>query len=544
MYSEGFRKGYKMVFSFPSLKIIIAELLVALAFFAIVSYAKHLSIEGFRYLVALFVLFFIMHLADPALFTLRRSLSLIPPALLLWTLITIISRPENSALISLFALMYYAAIRAMKSGRRAILTFLSVIIADPLHLIGAAFWFIGALIFEVTLYIVEKRGAKIGIDAIKSFRGFAEYILTGERRGIEEILVKLSSKKRLYLDAYTFYDREKKPVGSIVIPYIHPGPFRDLGSSALPSILLDQARKRGYNLIVFHGPSTHGEDLAQSAAVKKIVNTILSWLNSSDNIKEMSACIARTIEGKYCRIHAMLLGNPIVMLEHVEKGEDFPFETVRALWQRYPKASVIDLHNSLGDELGNPKCIETLQNVPINREIKSNVQCRLAIISKPSGLNPEEIGQGGIAALYAEINGESFYALIFDSNNAVPGLREFLQKELKKCGFPKGVVGTTDTHLMSGMKPGVDYTPLGGKSVWTKILEESLNVLNQAKRAARRISFYSYRRFEIDALALDEDKLKELSKITEKNVRDATAALVLAFSLPLLYLVFKLLLNL
>ena len=543
MYSEGFRKGYKMIFSFPSLKITIAELLVALAFLAIVSYAKHLNIEGFRYLTALFVLFFIMRLADPALFTLRRSLSLMPPALLLWTLIAIISRPENSVLISLFALMYYAAIRAMKSGRRAILTFLSVVIADSLPFIGAAFWLIGALIFEATLYIVEKRGAKIGIDAIESFRGFAEYILTREKRGIEETLVKLSSKKRLYLDAYTFYDCEKKPVGSIVILYIHPGPFRDLGSSALPSILLDQARKRGYNLIVFHGPSTHGEDLAQSAVVKKVVNTILSWLNNPNNIKGMSAQPPRTIKGKYCCVHTILLGNPIIMLEHVEKGEDFPFETVKAIWQRYPNASVIDLHNSLGDELGNPKCAETLQNVPPNSEIKTETKCRLAVISKPSSLSPEEVGPGGVAALYAEINGASFYALIFDGNNAVPGLREYLQNELRKRGFPKGVVGTTDTHLMSGMKPGVDYTPLGGKTAWTRILEESLNVLNQAKRAARSILFYSYRRFEIDALALDEDKLKELSKITEKNVRDVTAALALAFSLPLLYLILKLLLN-
>ncbi len=543
MYSEGFRKGYKMVFSFPSLKIIIAELLVALAFFATISNIKHVNIEGLRYLAALFVLFVIVRLADPALFTLRRSLSLIPPALLLWTLIAIMGRPENSVLVSLFALMYYVAIRAMKSGRRAILTFLPVVIADSSPLIGAAFWLIGALIFEVTLYFVEKRGAKVGIDAIESFRGFAEYILTREKRGIEYTLVKLSKKKRLYLDAYTFYDFEKNPVGSMVIPYIHPGPFRDLGSSALPSILLEQARKRGYNLIVFHGPSTHGEDLAQSAAVKKVVNTTLSWLSSPDNIREVPAQPAHTVEGKYCRIHAMLLGNPIVMLEHVEKGEDFPFETVKAIWRRYPKASVIDLHNSLGDELGNPKCAETLQ-MPLNSEVKGKAQCRLAIISKPSCLNPEEVGPGGVAALYAETNGASFYALIFDSNNAVPGLREYLQNELRKRGFPKGVVGTTDTHLMSGMKPGVDYTPLGGKTDWGKILEESLNVLNQAKKAARRISFYSYRRFEIDALTLDEDKLKELSKITEKNVRDVTAALALAFSLPLLYLILKLFLNL
>lgn len=92
----------------------------------------------------------------------------------------------------------------------------------------------------------------------------------------EEHLLKLSKdgKAIVHLLSFETYNSQKKgqPKATFLIPYIHPGPMGNIGSSNMPKIFHDNIK----NSLTFHGPCTHDLNLVRHTDVMKLVGDIKS----------------------------------------------------------------------------------------------------------------------------------------------------------------------------------------------------------------------------------------------------------------------------
>jgi len=87
---------------------------------------------------------------------------------------------------------------------------------------------------------------------------------------MENALLKISEDGKAIIHIIKFFDENKKEKCTFIIPYIHPGPFGNIGSSNMPKIFHDNIK----NSFCFHGSCSHQLNLIVSKDVYKIADEI------------------------------------------------------------------------------------------------------------------------------------------------------------------------------------------------------------------------------------------------------------------------------
>jgi Predicted membrane protein len=138
-----------------------------------------------------------------------------------------------------------------------------------------------AVIFSVELYAVFLRKQLNRYGGIELFEAYLSYTLVRDKETLERALLDVSSRRSIPVYALDLLD-ESGVWGIIVVPHVHPGPYRDVGSSRLPSHVLESASKRELECVVFHGASTHSEDLVSELDARRLAEaTVSAWARSS-----------------------------------------------------------------------------------------------------------------------------------------------------------------------------------------------------------------------------------------------------------------------
>jgi|GEM_PF-3279547 len=113
------------------------------------------------------------------------------------------------------------------------------------------------------------------VDLFELMVAFFTDFLTGSTKS-ELPLLKLSEDGKAIvhmLSFYTWKDQKKgKHKATFLVPYVHPGPMGNIGSSNMPKIFHDNIE----NSLTFHGPCTHDLDLVKSEDVMNLVGDIKS----------------------------------------------------------------------------------------------------------------------------------------------------------------------------------------------------------------------------------------------------------------------------
>ena len=353
-----------------------------------------------------------------------------------------------------------------------------ILCLDPLLLVYAS---ISTAILlaaaALIVFIVGREGR-----ALPLLRAFALAWTEGIGDALEEEMDRIGETSTLHIDALYLLEDEQ-PKAALITPYIHPGPFREIGSSILPKMISEALQRRyGCLALVAHGVSTHDKDLTRRREVERAVETLLSHPPSAEH----TAAITPPMRAVHRTASALcqIFGDAalIVLTLSPKSFDDLPDELRERIEdeasRRGLKAIVVDAHNSLGesDEMTDED-LQNLHRAAVEAMEKALKAERLRftfgvhrVIPREWGLE-EGMGPLGISTLTLRLeNGETYCYIVLDGNNLKAGLRERILQALRHMGMVEGEVMTSDTHLVNA----IGLTPRGYYTIGEQMDEELL----------------------------------------------------------------------
>lgn len=338
---------------------------------------------------------------------------------------------------------------------------------------------------------IKKIGEGIlGYDTLTLFRAFIGAIVLDETSLLEKMLETLAVVSKAEISIFDFNGETVK--GRIVVPQIHPGPFRELGSSKLPTKLAQKLKKIGVCPLIFHSPTTHEKDLISSKECDLIINAVSSFkINDKGNGVTRSVTKKKGDVTVTCQI---LDGVPLVVITRSPiPTEDLP-ERVNEICIKkleemgFSNGVVVDAHNVMDNSIKEfrekdekdllealRECVEDLKKEPMS---KGFVGFFNSIIDDHS--LSDEFGDAGIMAMVIEVNGQKTAYVVLDGNNMVVGLRERLVEILKEEGYLNSEIATTDTHVVVARKAREGYSPIGKNLDWDLITKKVIEAVKEA----------------------------------------------------------------
>lgn len=378
------------------------------------------------------------------------------------------------------------------------------------------------------------------IKIIPLFRAFV-YAWAEQHNGpLEEQLAEISESMKLEMDKLVFSDPFGVHLGGLVAPYIHPGPFRNVGSSGL-SLALTDGLGAG-ETIVLHGVSSHERDMVRSDDVKKIV----SALKKAEMGKPSAYCspMVRS-ETKGAKASCQIFGETALFtLTLSPKSHDDIPDTVKdrvreAADARGLGAIVVDAHNCLNyEDLLDFKDVENLviaAGDALDKAVSLPKEPFMVGISRahPSEWDLNEgMGPGGIAAVVIETTAGKNAYIVFDTNNMIQGFREELLGHVASLDYVNAEAMTSDTHLVNAIgATDRGYHPAGEAMEHGKVLRYVDELLSNAKLRPAEASFT---RVAVDDVPIIGHKGIELLRGVVKTsfkvfIRTAVTALPLTF---------------
>jgi len=301
----------------------------------------------------------------------------------------------------------------------------------------------------------------LGFPSISLLKAFLLNWIMDLNAPLEELLEKLGENQDVEVTLIKF--GSSKPKAVMVIPSVHPGPFKNIGSSVLPSMLKSALeRELGCVVCVPHGLFGHELDLASQAQNQKLINRIVESANCeadeaqatpSVTVSNGTATACCQIFGKFAFISFTLAP---------KTTEDLPQDLGLFVRQEAEKrgvtcSAVVNAHNSINGNANMEESLDELKAVAVACLEKAVSQKRLPFQVGASTVIPKEftikdgMGQGGITAVVSKVGRQRTAYIVIDGNNMVSGLREKVLSALHSLGIDGGEVFTTDTHAVSAV---------------------------------------------------------------------------------------------
>lgn len=333
----------------------------------------------------------------------------------------------------------------------------------------AGFFFLAAL--YAMFYIVSAPMKKnLGISSMDALSGFLSQWLYGEK-DLEDVFDEIGEDARTLVWVGRFSG--KKNDALFVVPYIHYGPFGNLGGSEFTCMIADalsEGKKR--EVFVFHGTTTHDFNPVSSKEIGSVVGACRKAIG---RIRLSPAKMAlSTARSGSVRCSAMMV-NDSAFLSFSRAPlttEDVNFGIGLAIMEkakRHAKSCcVVDEHNAeTGDitsvEVGSPIGFEMLRAAD-SALGKNAAQGKFRFACASAQVPIDTLGKNGLKLALFERGNRLDALLLCDSNSITPEFREQLVELFTALGKEKGYsckgeVMTTDTHQINTVR-GVLH-PLG-----------------------------------------------------------------------------------
>lgn len=350
-----------------------------------------------------------------------------------------------------------------------------------------------------------------GVKLIELFRGFAIDWILGDPSKLEEELTKISEERTLPVATILFRSiKNRRLKALLVVPSIHPGPFKNVGSSNLPYVISSRVEEAtGIKTIVFHGASTHELDLASRGEVERVADEMLKHLNVDSFYNRLTPPLKVNV-GSF-EVSAIKFGSLITSFVSRLNAdvEDISYDVNMFLNSNYRSEEnivIVDLHNSIADggkpiRIGDRESmilIEAILNVVGKLSESKKYELELGVSKqRPSDISPlEGLGPDGLSLIVSKIGEVVMVIVLFDSNNLIKGLRENLAKEIRKhleARFKNVLINiaSTDTHSTVAIATGAGYNPLGKMTSHEKIVDLVLRGLDEAVSNLEKVEFNS-----------------------------------------------------
>ena len=321
--------------------------------------------------------------------------------------------------------------------------------------------------------LIDRQGRRqYGLPSMSLFKAFILNWVVGLNEPLENFLEKLGEDADVEVSFLKF--DSAKPKAAIIVPLVHPGPFKNIGSSVLPFLL-----KRDFEQ-AFHcqacvplGILGHELDLASQKQNQKIIDSLIGSAALKVSIDKATPFV-RITDGS-ATASCQIFGN-VAFLSFTlapKTTEDLPQELGNVVREEAEKRGlrysiVVNAHNSITESTEMNESIDALRDLA--------VKCLDRAVALPSArfevgaatVHPKEfslkdgMGEGGITAIVAKVAEQKTAYIVIDGNNMISGLREEILAALGSAGFEESEVFTTDTHAVSAVVLGKrGYHPVG-----------------------------------------------------------------------------------
>ena len=405
--------------------------------------------------------------------------------------------------------------------------------ASPFLCLASAYLFVSLL---------DRQGQKaFGIPSMTLFKAFMQNWVVGLNEPIESYLEKLGEDEDVEVSLLEFVS--SKPKATILVPTVHPGPFKNIGSSLLPSLLKSEfEREHGGEACVLLGILGHELDLASQKQNHRVVDQVLTAAKLATFVDGATSFVR--VSNDVATVNCQLFGRTafVSLTLSPKTTEDLPQELSKIVREEanalgLDSAIVVNAHNSITDEPYEEVSLEVL------REVASEALRQVVALSlEPFDVGaatvyPQEfgltdgMGQGGITAVAVRVAQQKTVYVIIDGNNMVSGLREKILSALSSIGFDRSEVFTTDTHAVSAVVLGRrGYHPVG----------EAINqdvLIDYLKKAAAKAS----ERFETckagclsivvsKVRVIGKERIRSLSTLVDLTLQKAKQIVVPIFA--------------
>lgn len=301
----------------------------------------------------------------------------------------------------------------------------------------------------------------LGVPSMSLLKAFLLNWIMDLNAPLEELLENLGEEQDVEVSLMKF--GSSKPKAVMVIPSVHPGPFKNVGSSALPSMLKSALQKK-LNCVVCvpHGLFGHELDLASQAQNQKLINRILE--STDFEAAEAKATPFVTFSNGAATACCQIFGKFVFVSFTLapKTTEDLPQDLGLYVREEAEKrgltcSGVVNAHNSIDGVANMQESLDELKAVAVACLEKAVLQERVPFHVGAATVIPEEftiregMGPGGITTIVVKVGKQKTAYIVIDGNNMVSGLREKVLLALHSLGIDDGEVFTTDTHAVSAV---------------------------------------------------------------------------------------------
>ena len=413
---------------------------------------------------------------------------------------------------------------------------------------------VGFLAVFLLFSSIDRLGKSVySLPALPLFRAFLLNWVDNQNAPLEEYLEEMGEDSDISVTLLKFGNPKNK--AAIIVPQVHPGPFKNIGSSILPSLLKREVEKEfGADVCVPLGLLGHELDLASQAQNYKIIAQVISSAKFEPQsllaspfvqVKEGTATASCQIFGDTAFLSFTLAP---------KTTEDLPQELGRIVAEAAKKlgdlnAVVVNCHNCLTNIIDSAEHLDELQRVGYKC-----LQKAVALPTKPFSIGshtvfPNEfnlkagMGDGGITAIVVQLENQKTAYIVIDGNNMIPGLREKILKSLIALGFEAGEVFTTDTHSVTASITGRQgYHPVG-EVIDPTLLIQYIGEVAKMAEANRESCNAGCRTIIVPHIrVIGEERLKSVTTLVDKAITKAKKIVVPIFGVEVLVLLLLLLL--
>jgi putative membrane protein len=388
------------------------------------------------------------------------------------------------------------------------------VLTEPLLLNLAALWlFVGVfgaaciiMIFcvQVFLYAVGRPLKRaFNVDGIQLFRGFLSVWSEGKPDQIEACFKRIGQSTSVPLAVIRFIGDGKQPSLVFVVADVHPGPFKDTGSSRMPAAVAQWGRSQ-LNTVAcaLHGTVTHDLNLVAREELDKLLADVQGAYEQAKDVPSVSHFVR--VRSDAIQAGCQLFGGTalIIFTRSPEAMDDISLAVGRrvaaAVEKVVDQSIIVDAHNCIG-KLKQPVHDDS---PVVPAMLKAAVQATRQALTAPRGqprvgvaTDPMQqftpvhgMGSGGVTAVLLEVEGQRMAYVIIDGNNMALGLRERLYKELVPNLVDEAEILTTDTHEVNAISTkGEGYSPIGLDIPPEEIIQAIKRLVGEAKHRLRPV---------------------------------------------------------
>jgi putative membrane protein len=414
-------------------------------------------------------------------------------------------------------------------------SFLFVVFLIPALVISIA----SSVIFT---YAISQVGVKmLGFSGLSIFKAFLLNWIANLNEPFEKILEELGESHDVEVNLIKFCS--KKPKAIIVVPSVHPGPFKNVGSSLLPfSIKKSLENELQCTVCVPHGLLGHEFDLASQLQNEKMIKSTIE--NVHFKVSEDRASPFVTVSDGKATACCQIFGK-IALISFTlapKTTEDLPQELGLFVRQEAKKLElecciIVNAHNSIDGTMSVDEALASLGKVAVSCLEKAVSLKRLPFEVGAATVFPKEfslrdgMGQGGITVVVVKVGKQKTAYIVIDGNNMISGLREKILSTLNSVGVDEGEVLTTDTHSVNAIVLGErGYHPIGEvidhERLIVYVREATTNALNNIEPVAAACRTITVS----DVRVIGENLLGKLCLLIDKALKRAKAAAIPIFT--------------